>query len=328
MIGMTIKTTLPSRLKLLGLQEHVSLKAYSTFKIGGLARYFYLAQTADAMVAALDAAKAANVRVFVLGGGSNALIADRGFDGLVIHDVNAGCTVEGTSVQCGSGLSTMDLLTRAAAQGLGGMEFMAGIPGNVGSAIRGNAGAWGRAFGELLTDVELYRDGKREHVRPNALGFAYRYSVLREQPHVVLGATVQLSTRERAVVNAEVAKIVADRKARLPDEPSIGSIFKNIELDKITIDLPRVLKALEVTEGEFKAKAKYKLPVGFLTERLNLRGTKLGGAQLSEKHGNVIINPTGTATAEDVVQLIALVKTKVRNALGIQLQEEIQYVGY
>lgn len=316
------------QLNLPGLQENVSLKRFSTFTIGGPARYFYRAQTADAMVAALDAAKAANVPVFVLGGGSNVLIADRGFDGLVIHDLNIGCTVEGATVQCGSGLSTMDLLMKAAERGLGGMEFMAGIPGNVGSAIRGNAGAWGHAFGEVLTDVELYRDGKREHVKPESLGFAYRYSILREQPHVVLGATVQLTQRDRAAVDAEVAKIVADRHARLPDEPSIGSIFKNIELDKITLDLPRVLKALEVTEEEFKAKAKYKLPIGFLTERLNLRGMSVGGVRLSEKHGNVIINPSGTAKAEDVVQLIALIKTKIRNSLGIQLQEEIQYVGF
>ena len=317
-----------TQLKLPGLQENVSLKPYSTFKIGGPAKYFYRAQTADAMVAALGAAKAANVPVFVLGGGSNVLIADRGFAGLVIHDLNVECTVDGTSAYCGSGLSTMDLLTKAAAQGLGGMEFMAGIPGNVGSAIRGNAGAWGHAFGEVLADVELYRDGQREHVKPDTLGFAYRYSILREQPWVVLGATVQLATRDRAAIDAEVAKIVADRKARLPEEPSIGSIFKNIELDKITLDLPRALKALDVTEEEFRAKAKYKLPVGFLTECLGLRGTKVGGVQLSEKHGNVIINPLGTAKAEDVVQLIALVKTKIRNTLGIQLQEEIQYVGY
>ncbi len=323
-----MSTTVPAKLKLSGLQENVPLKAYSTFKIGGPARYFFAAKNAEEMVVALDAARAAQMPFFVLGGGSNVLIADRGFDGLVIHDLNVGSAVDGTSVHCGSGLSTMGLLTKAAEQGLGGMEFMAGIPGNVGSAIRGNAGAWGRAFGELLTDVELYREGKRVHVKPDTLGFAYRASILREQPHVVLGATLQLTKRDRAAIDAEVAKIVADRNARLPDEPSIGSIFKNIELEKISIDLPRVLKALDVTEEEFRAKAKYKLPVGFLTECLGLRGTAVGGVQLSEKHGNVIINPSGTAKAEDVVQLIALVKTRIRNSLGIQLQEEIQYVGF
>lgn len=317
-----------TKLNLPGLKENVSLKQYSTFKIGGSARYFFRAETADTMVAALEAAKAAGVPFFVLGGGSNILINDAGFPGLVIWDANTAFTVSETTVQCGSGLSTMDLLTRAAAQGLGGMEFMAGIPGNVGSAIRGNAGAWGRAFGELLADVELYRDGKREHVKPDSLTFAYRYSILREQPHVVLGATAQLVARERTAIDAEVAKIIADRKARLPEEPSIGSVFKNIELDHIQLDLPRVLKALDVTEEEFNAKAKYKLPVGFLTERLNLRGTKVGGVRLSHKHGNVIINPDATAKAEDVVQLIALIKTKIRNSLGIQLQEEIQYVGF
>lgn len=321
-------TILKSQLHLPGLVENQLLKEYSTFKIGGPARYFYRAESAEAMVRALDAAKAAGVPMFVLGGGSNILISDNGFPGLVIHDTNATCTFDGTTVKCGSGISTMDLLTKAAAQGLGGMEFMAGIPGNVGSAIRGNAGAWGHAFGEVLADVELYRDNKREHIKPETLNFSYRYSILREQPHVVLGATVQLAIRDRAIIDVEVAKIIADRKARLPDEPSIGSVFKNIELDKTEIDLPRVLKALDVTEAEFKAKAKYKLPVGFITEHLNLRGTKVGGVEISQKHGNVLINPNASAKAEDVVQMIALIKTKVRDTLGVQLQEEIQYVGF
>lgn len=311
-----------------GVAEDVALEDYSTFKIGGPARYFFVAKNADAMCAALDAAKAAKLAVFVLGGGSNVLISDQGFDGLVMYDKNTGFQSSGSSVHCGSGLSTMDLLTKAAAQGLGGMEFMAGIPGNVGSAIRGNAGAWGRAFGELLTDIELYRDGKREHVKPDALGFAYRYSILRGNPDLVLGATVQLAQRNRAEIDAEVAKIIADRKARLPDEPSIGSIFKNIELGAIPRDRTRLLKALDVTEEEFRAKAKYKLPIGFLTEHLDLRGTRVGGAMLSQKHGNVIINPDGKATADNVVQLIALIKTRIRDQLGIQLQEEIQYVGF
>lgn len=320
--------SLVSKFKLPGLQENVALNQYSTFNIGGPARYFFVAKNADAMCAALEAAQAAEIPVFVLGGGSNVLISDKGFDGLVVHDENVQYQVDGASVHCGSGLSTMDLLKQAARQNLGGIEFMAGIPGNVGSAIRGNAGAWGHAFSEVVTDVELYRDGRREHVKPETLGFAYRYSILREKPWIVLGATVRLQPRPQNTIQAEAAKIIADREARLPTEPSIGSIFKNIELANLPADRTRLLKALDVTEAEFHAKAKYKLPVGFLTEHLDLRGTRVGGAMLSHKHGNVIINPDGTATADDVVQLIAIVKTRIRDQLGIQLQEEIQYVGY
>lgn len=317
-----------SQLRKIGVRENIALKPFSTFKIGGPARYFFVAATSEAMVTALQAANDANVPVFVLGGGSNVLISDIGFDGLVIHDGNRSYQVDGTLVHCGSGLSTMDLLTRAAEQGLGGIEFMAGIPGNIGSAIRGNAGAWGHAFGELLTDIELYREGRREHVKSESLEFAYRWSVLRGNRWIVLGATIKLQRRESGQIQQEVAKIISDRQARLPAEPSIGSIFKNIELGDIPSDLPRLLKALDVTEAEFWAKAKYKLPVGFLTERLDLRGTRVGGAMLSEKHGNVIINPDGKATADDVVQLITIIKTRIRDQLGIQLQEEIQYVGY
>ncbi len=312
-----------------GVREHVNLNNFSTFKIGGPARYFYRAETAEAMIAALEAAHQVGVPTLVLGGGSNVLIADAGFDGLVILDRNQSLAIDGATVVCGSGLATMTLLQCAAERGLGGMEFMAGIPGTVGAAVRGNAGAWGHAFSELLLDVELYRDGRQERVAPRQLQFSYRFSLLREQPWVVVGATLQLAPRDRPASAAAVAKIVSDRAARLPTEPSIGSIFKNIELTTTLVDIPRLLKALDLTPAEYHEKTKHgKLPVGLLAERLNLRGTRIGGAMISQKHGNIIINPEGTATADDVVQLIVLMKTRIRDQLGIQLQEEIQYVGF
>lgn len=312
-----------------GVQENIALKNFSTFKIGGPARYFFGAKTAEDMVAALEAANAANVPVFVLGGGSNVLIADRGFAGLVIHDENVGFHVDGCLAHCGSGLSTMDVLTLAAVLNLGGMEFMAGIPGTVGAAVRGNAGAWGQAFGELVKDVELYREGRREHVASQDLRFSYRSSLLRQKPWVVLGAIVELTPRERTTIDAETAKIVADRQARLPSDPSIGSIFKNIELNSTLVDVPRLLRALDCPPDEYREKTKHgKLPVGLLAERLHMRGRRIGGAQISHKHGNIIINPQGQATAADVVQLISLLKTKIRDQLGIQLEEEIQYIGF
>ncbi|TSC77146.1 MAG: UDP-N-acetylmuramate dehydrogenase [Parcubacteria group bacterium Gr01-1014_31] len=311
------------------LQENVLLKPYTTFKIGGPARFLCRADSADAMVQALQAAARAELPQLVLGEGSNVLISDAGFPGLVILDRNTEFRIDGATVTCGGGLKTMELLQRCADRGLGGMEFMAGIPGTVGAAVRGNAGAWGKGFGELCQEVTCFLGGAVVQLRPADLQLAYRYSVLRSKPGVVLSVKILLAKRPAEQVAREAADIVRKRNERIPPDPSIGSIFKNIDLKTAQLDEVKLCRALDTTEEEFRAKTKYrKLPVGFLTERLGLRGMRIGGAQLSNQHGNIIINPEQKATADDVAQLIAFIKTRIRNQAGIQLEEEIQYVGY
>lgn len=312
-----------------GVRENEPIKKHTSSKIGGSARYFFDARDEAALIAALKAAEEYKLPVFVLGNGSNILVSDRGFDGLVIHDGNRSVKIDGETVTAGSGTLTMDLLSACAKRGLGGMEFMAGIPGAVGAAMRGNAGAWGHGFGELCRDARCFQNGTVKVMPASEMQFTYRGSVLSGTPGTVLSATIKLQRREPSTINAEVRAILTKRAARIPKGPSAGSIFKNIELSQTTVDVPRLCKALDITQDEYEQTTRYgKLPVGFLCERLGLQGTRIGGAEISALHANIIVNPEGKATADDVMQLIALVKTRVRNQLGIQLHEEIQFVGY
>ena len=312
-----------------GVRENEPLKDHTWFKIGGPARYFFDAKNEIAMVSALKIAEQNKLPLFVLGSGSNILVSDRGFDGLVINDLNRSVTIAGQTVTAGSGMLTTDLLLACAKLGLGGMEFMAGIPGAVGAAVRGNAGAWGHGFGELCRELRCYRNGAVEIVPASEMKFTYRGSIFSNQPGAILAAVLELQRRQTSAIDAEVKEILAKRAARIPKDPSAGSVFKNIELNEIPVDVPRLLMALDITQDEYEQNTRYgKLPAGFLSERLGLQGMKIGGAQISTRHANIITNSEGTATADDVMQLIAFVKTRVRNQLGIQLHEEIQFVGF
>ncbi|MDD5110697.1 MAG: UDP-N-acetylmuramate dehydrogenase [Patescibacteria group bacterium] len=311
-----------------GVQENVPLKGYTSFKIGGPARYFFDARDEAALVAALKVAEEYKLPVFVLGNGSNILVSDRGFDGLVIHNGNRSIKIDGETVTVGSGMLTMALLLECAKHGLGGMEFMTKIPATVGAAVYGNAGAWGHGFGELCREVRCLQNGKVENLSASEMQFTYRGSVLHTHPGTVLSATLSLQRREPAAIMAEVKEILSKR-GRVPHEPSAGCVFRNIELGSTPVEVPRILSALDITKDEYEHTTRFgKLPIGFVLEKFGLRGTKIGGAQISPLHANIIVNAEGRATADDVMQLIALVKTRVRNQLGIQLHEEIQFVGY
>lgn len=314
--------------KLIGVQENINLADQCTYQLGGPAKYFYVAKNAADLLKAMQAATAAEIEFTVIGWGSNVLIADSGYDGLVIKNASDKIKLSGEEIYVESGVDLPKLVDFATANELTGLEFAAGIPGTVGGAVYGNAGAYGSSFSEIVTEVEVYQDGAVKKMTNQQMSFGYRHSILKEQPGRILSIKIKLKKGDGAKIKAKAADIIKQREEKLPSEPSCGCVFKNIELDKVKIDKAKVIKALDINEAEWQEATKYgKLSSGYIIDRLGLKDTKIGGCQISPKHGAYIIN-TEHARAEHVIMLISEIKMKVRNATGIQLQEEVQYLGF
>ncbi len=309
----------------MNIQENIVLAPYTTFKIGGAARYFVETSSPDEILAAVQWAQAKKIEIFTLGGGSNLLISDQGFDGLVIRDIDQTIRVVGTNIYSAAGASLADFVQTATDHSLTGAEELVGIPGTVGGAVRGNAGAWGREIKNILISTKIF-DGQNIRTLSNAdCQFVYRGSAIKQNRWLVLSAEFALQLGQQSDIAAKAADYLEQRKKKHPIEPSAGSVFKN--LIAADLDRSKVQKVLELTEEQYQVATRHgKLAVGFVVDRLGLLGYQIGGAKISQ-HGNILIN-TGAATAADVVALISFIKQQVRDKLDVELQEEIQYVGF
>ncbi len=322
------------------IRENVPLKDYSTFKIGGPARYFCAVSGEVAARQALDFALERSLKAFVLGRGSNLLISDRGFDGLVIKMENRGVRfgeagAGETRVQADGGASLAKLVLDASQRGLGGLEWAAGIPATVGGAVSSNAGAHGREMKQAVRRVRALRlawDATRSRLTGYELaelageecGFSYRDSLFkRTKDYVILSAELALRPADQEELRQAIGGHLAARRDKQPlTQPNVGSIFRNPVLDAAGIRL-----CLEKCPGSGEVLRAGSLPAGWLIEEAGLKGAAAGGARVSDQHANFIVNQ-GEACAEDVVILISRVKERVRVRFGIQLHEEIEYVGF
>ena len=306
------------------VQTDVPLSKYTTFKIGGLAKYFFVAQDNEELVRAVTFAKKLKIPSYILGGASNVLISDQGFNGLII--INQAKDIifkKENRVVADAGVNLMELVNKTAAEGLTGLEWAAGIPGTVGGAVRGNAGAYRGQIADNLIGVEVMRGSKQFILDKKNCGFGYRDSVFKHNNDVIISAEFQFETGDKEKVQSRIKEILVERKLKQPLEfPSAGSIFTNVFITNQNQDAVNKLNNLPPEYLEYK-----KIPAAWLIEQLDLKGKTIGGAQVSDKHANFIIN-LGKATANDVIQLISLVKMKVRNTYGIELMEEIEYVGF
>ncbi|MAF13955.1 MAG: UDP-N-acetylenolpyruvoylglucosamine reductase [Parcubacteria group bacterium] len=319
--------------KLGEVTENESLASHTTFKIGGPAKYFFEAKTKDDLVKALQTAEELKIDYFLLGGGSNLLVSDQGLDGLTIKQSNTTFKITDDKVYTESGALVVDVLDKTLESSLVGWPWAAGLPGTIGGAIRGNAGAYGKAMSDITESVEIYQKGKVNNFTADKLGFKYRHSVIKETPGMIVVAVnlkLKKGSTEEVKKDKDQVKIYNDRRENTQplDLPNSGCVFKNIDLTKIKVDKAKVIKGLDITEEEYAEATKFdKLPVSYILDRLGLKGKTIGGAQVSEKHGAFVVN-TGEAKAEHVIMLISDIKMRVRNELGIQLMEEVQYLGF
>ncbi len=304
------------------VQRDEPLSAHTTFRIGGPAAMYVRTTTNDELVSAVTYAKKLKIPFFILSGGSNILFPDSGLDMFVIHIATSDLFVkDGHSIVVDAGVALADVVNLAITEGLRGMTWAAGIPGDVGGAVRGNAGAYGGEMKDHVTAVEVLRGKKQFVLHREQLSFGYRDSQFKQSSDIILTVQIELQPGGDPVqLRAEADAIIAERATKHPHEPSAGSFFKNII---ITYENRPIFEKISDLPEKFWEYGK--VPAGFLLDKANLRGTKIGGAQIYEGHANMIIN-TGDATADDVLQLASLMKTKVRDMFGIQLEEEVQVV--
>ena len=285
-----------------GLEEAVPLAPLCAYEVGGPAEYLYRAKTTSALAHAVRTARDVAVPLTVLGRATNVLVGDHGLPGLTVLARNEAHTLDGELLMVEAGAELPGLVTELAGQGLAGLEFAGNIPGSVGGAVVGNAGAYGRSMSDVLVGVHLL-DGMTEHVKePRELDFGYRTSLFKQRPELtVLSATIRLHRGERTAILDEIARDAELRRSKHPLEyASCGSYFKNPSRE---------------------------LPAARLIEDAGLKGFTNGKARVSEKHANFLVALPG-ATAADIVALAEEVKRRVREQSGHELVEEVRRLGF
>jgi UDP-N-acetylmuramate dehydrogenase len=282
------------------VREDAPLAPRTTLRIGGPARFLVEVSDSSALARVLRFASAEGLPLLLLGKGSNLLVPDAGFRGVVV--VLAGAfretRIEGARIVAGGGVSLMALAVAARDAGLSGVENLSGIPSSVGGAVRINAGSYGSEIFDVLESVTLVSPGGEVRtVGASSVAHRYRWTSLCETGDVVAEARFHLSPKSPAEIAARMSEVAAKRRHALPKQPNAGSIFKN-------------------PPGLFAGK---------LLEECGLKGRRAGGAEISRVHANVIVN-AGGATAENVKRLMEEMRRAVRDRFGVELQPEIQIV--
>ena len=284
-----------------GVEESAPMATRTSFGIGGPADFFVSVAKADAITKLIDGCKERHIPYFLLGAGTNLLIADKGIEGLVIRVENRGHHIEGTRIRAGAGLKMMRLARIAADNNLRGLEFAIGVPGSLGGSIYQNAGCWGREIKDVLVDAEVYVPGSGlKRWTPKELAFDYRTSALQKHKGVlVIEATLQLERGDGAEAKRQMARLTAERNETQPiKSKNCGSVFRNPKGDS----------------------------AGRLIQAAGLKGAREGQAVISTLHGNFIVNEGG-ATAKQVATLIERAISVVRGRFGAELQPEVEMVG-
>jgi UDP-N-acetylmuramate dehydrogenase len=285
------------------VKENERLANHTTMKIGGPADLFIEPSSIENLKKVMTVINKHGVNWRAIGRGSNLLVSDKGIEGIVIK-LGAGMDrleIDGTTITVGGGHSLVSLATLISKKGLTGLEFASGIPGSVGGAVYMNAGAHGSDISKILTRAHiLFNDGTMEWLSNEEMEFSYRTSVLQnKRPGIVVEAVFDLVTGDRAAIVAQMQKNKDYRKETQPwNFPCAGSIFRN--------PLPNY--------------------AGRLIETAGLKGFSIGGAKISEMHGNFIVN-AGNATAADVLALIQHIKDTIYKLYGVEMETEVEIVG-
>ena len=299
------------------VREKTPLAPLTTFSIGGAAAYFVEAHHAQDIKEAYALAQEKALPVVILGGGSNVVIPDDGLEAVVVKVANKGITQSGSTLVVAAGETLLDVVRYAAGQGLGGLEGLAGVPGTVGGAVRGNAGAFGVEIKDVLVSATVLdvESGDTKTYDVVECAFAYRTSYFKTHPGVVvLEATFALSHVASAVSEAKIMHTLAERhKRHIQDIKSAGSFFKNPVVSPGLRKLFKEEKGAESKEG--------RVPAGWLMDKAGLRGARVGDAVASEYHTNYFLN-AGDATAQEVRDLAAKAKAAVKEQFGVDLEEE------
>jgi len=301
----------------LEVQHDMQLAPLTTFKIGGNAKYFVSVRSDEDLREALAWAEEQDERYIVLAGGSNVLVADDGFCGLVIHIESDSFSFAGDELATDAGCNLLTLIRAASDKGLGGWEKLAGIPGTIGGAIRGNAGAFGSEIKDFAHKVRAMNveSGEIREFTNSECAFSYRRSFFKHHPEwIITRVFVRLSSITTVESSRLIEETIAEREKRhLQNVQAAGSFFMNPKAPRHVQEQFEQEKNTTAREG--------RVPAGWLIEKAGMKGAKVGDAMASLQHPNYLVN-TGGATAEDVRKLALEIKMAVHTQFGVTLSEE------
>ena len=302
------------------IQQNIQLKRFTTFKIGGRAQYFAAVKTLAELKQAYQFARQNSLPFFILGAGSNMLISDEGVPGLVVLIKNTGLKFSGTAAVVGAGFELDKLVEISARKNLRGLENLSGIPGTVGGAVYGNAGAWGKSLSDAIARVWFY-DGEQMRVYEKAAcEFSYRDSVFKKLPGTIWQVELDLAKGNATSLLNLRSAILAYRAKRYPKtDRSAGSFFKNVSSDNFSEAILQTLPKYAFSGKEVAS--------GYLIESAGLLGESYQGARIAFHQGNYLLNFKG-ATSTAVIKLVKHVRNKVFKKFNVVLEPEVQLLGF
>lgn len=312
------------------VQEHVVIRNFTSLRVGGVADYFLEAKTVEELIQAVRAAVKLKIPYFILGGGSNIIFSDYGYPGLIIKNATSNIAImkEKSQVIADSGVLLGRLIMECVSHDLAGLEFLYGVPGTVGGALYGNAGSFGKAIGDYLKNITLLKidlkDGIPKIVQFDAswMVFDYRKSKLKtlksKWKPVILSARFQFSQNQKEEIMRKLNTYKNQRWQSQPLGLSAGCIFKN--------PIPKELKDITGLGTKGMPELPKERRAGYLLDSAGAKKMKIGGAEVSSKHANFILN-IDNAQATDIRMLIEEMREKVRQKFSLTLEEEIEYIG-
>jgi UDP-N-acetylmuramate dehydrogenase len=303
------------------LIEHVPLSRYTRFGIGGPATLYVEAAGESSFMEALRLARESGTRYAVIGGGTNLVVSDDGFSGMLLRFTGRDISNHGGCLQVQAGADLQELVDYSVAHGLKGLETMTGIPGSTGGAVYGNAGAYGHSIMERIHGVRFF-DGDTIQTIGNAqCEFHYRESIFkRRKEWVVLSAELHMDHAHADQLADTAAGILKIRNEKYPPTMKCaGSIFKNLILAELPQGVREQVPGKVVREG--------KVPSAWFLEEVGAKGLRRGDIQVATYHANLIYND-GRGTARDLRDIINMLKTRVQERFGFNLEEEVQYLGF
>lgn len=302
-------------------QDNYPLKNLTTLKIGGPAKKFAAVSSHSELLEAIQHSKENQLNYLVIGGGSNLLISDEGFDGLVIKNEIKGITQSSNEITVKSGASLQDLIDYVIKQGLSGLEKLSGIPGTVGGAVYGNAGAYGQSIADYIAQVSALNTNNltTEEFNNTDCQFDYRSSIFKKNRFIVLEITFRFEKGNPQTLAAEAQNTISKRLIKYPAGiKSPGSFFKNLVVSQIPEELLKNISPEKIMYG--------KIPAGALLEEVGAKGQKADGIEIADYHANLFINQ-GEGTAKAFYNLAKVYADKVKERFGITLEPEVQLIN-
>lgn len=312
------------------VRDHVVMRDYTTFKVGGVADYFIEANTVDQLVRAVKAALSLKIPYFILGNGSNILLSDYGFPGLVIKNKTSSISFmeEKSQVIADSGVMLSKLIMESISHDLAGLEFLYGIPGTVGGSVYGDAGANGSAIGDYVRSLTLLEIDPEDNIpkivqrEASWMNFGYRTTRLKEMKSknkpVILSVRFQFSRNQQKELMRRINMYKEKRVQTQPIGLLAGCIFKN--------PIPNVLKNITGSGTRGMPELPKERTAGFMLDKSGAKKLQTSHAVVSNKHANFVVNKDG-AKATEIRTLIEQMRERVRSEFNVTLEEEIEYIG-